>query len=267
MTRRPRGRFTPVALSAVLLAVLAISASSAPVRASTASDAESLVINLINADRVKAGLVPLRSHWDLASISGYRASKMAQKNVMSHSVGGSLGAQLNGRGVVWYRYGEAIAYTTKSWATTAARELHRVWMASAPHRALLMSSKFNYVGVGLALRSSNSRTFGSVVLSESLDENGARSWFTDVDVVGDDIRWAWAGADLQLQTHTAGLRDFDVQYRSGSSGWKTLRNDSTSRSATLWNRTRGVTYAMRVRATDRRGNVGAWTPEIRVKLP
>jgi uncharacterized protein YkwD len=267
MTRRPRGRPLSVALTAVLLAVLATSTAPTSVDASAATDAEWLVVDLINADRVRAGLVPLRRHWDLASISGYRASRMADKNVLSHSAGGNLGTQLENRDVHWYRYGEAIGYSVKAWANTAARNLHEMWMASSTHRALLMSSRFNYVGVGLALRSSNGRTYGSVVLAESLDRNGARSWFLEADIDGDDITWSWSGADLPLQTHTAGLRDFDVQYRAGNNAWTTMRNDSTLRTATLWNRTSGVSYALRIRATDRRGNVGAWTPELRVKLP
>jgi uncharacterized protein YkwD len=267
MTRRPRGRPISVALSAVLLAVIALTGLPGHARASVASSAEAVLLGLINKDRARAGLVPLRAHADLASISGARASKMAERNLMSHTVGGSISAQLNAKDVVWYRYGEAIAYTTKAWAKSAAIELHRVWMASSPHRALLMSSKFNYVGIGLALRSSNHRTFGSVVLTESRDESGARSWFTDVDVVGDDIRWAWTGEDLKLQTRTAGLRHFDVQVRAGNNPWTTIRHDTTARTATLWNKTRGVSYAMRIRATDRLGNVGAWTPERRVTLP
>ncbi len=267
MTRRPPRRSVFVAFSAVLLASFALSGSPPPVSASTASDAEALVLRLINEDRADAGLTPLRYHSSLASIAGTRASKMASRNVMSHTVGGSISSQLNAKDVVWYRYGEAIAYTTRAWATSAAIELHRAWMASSPHRALLMSSKFNYVGVGLALRSSNNRTFGSVILTESRDVTGPSAWFTDVDISGNDISWDFSGADVKLQTRTAGLRHFDVQVRAGNNPWTTIRNDTTARTATLWNKTRGVSYAMRIRATDRLGNVGAWTPERRVTLP
>ena len=34
-------------------------------------------------------------------------------------------------------------------------------------------------------------------------------------------RWSWNGYDPRLQTHTAGLRDFDVQYRVGYGSWRT----------------------------------------------
>ena len=267
MTRRPRGRRLSVALTAVLLAVLAVTFAPPATRASTSTDAESLAIDLINAKRVAAGLVPLRRLHELAVIAGTRAGRMRDANSLSHSVGGSIDKQLANEDVDWYSYGEAIGYSYGSWASGAARDLVKLWMNSPSHRALLMSSKFNYVGVGLSYRSSNHRTFGSVMLTESTDVNGARSWVLRTSTAGDDITWTWSGADLALQTHTAGLRDYDVQYRVGSGSWVTARNDSTGTSITLWNRTRGVTYGVHIRATDRRGNAGAWTAEYRVTLP
>jgi uncharacterized protein YkwD len=267
MTRRPRGRRLSVALTAVLLAVLAVSSAPSAIRASTSTDAESLAIDLINAQRVNAGLVPLRRLHELAVIAGTRAGRMRDANSLSHTVGGNIEKQLANEDVDWYSYGEAIGYSYGSWASGAARDLVKLWMNSSSHRALLMSSKFNYIGVGLAYRSSNHRTFGSVMLTESVDVNGARSWVLRTSTSGDDITWTWSGADLTLQTHTAGLRDYDVQYRVGSGSWVTARNDSTSTSFTLTNRTRGVTYGVHIRATDRRGNAGAWTKEYRVTLP
>jgi uncharacterized protein YkwD len=267
MTRRPRGRRLSVVLTAVFLAVLSASSLPGAAHASAETDAESLIIDLVNHDRTARGLVPLRRINDLAAIAGARASKMAAANTLSHSVGGDIGDQLDSRDVDWYRYGEAIAYTTSAWADSAARTLFKMWMGSDAHRALLMSSKFNYIGVGLALRSSDDRTFGSVVLTESPDMNGPRSWFTGSKVSGDDITWTWSGADVPLQTHTAGLRDYDVQYRVGSGSWRTTRNDTTATSITLRDLSSGVGYGVRVRATDRRGNAGAWTAERRVTLP
>ncbi len=267
MTFPRPGRRVPIALSAVLLAVLVAATDPTPVHASAASDAEATVVDLINRDRIAAGLVPLRVNWDQAAIADTRAARMASRNVANHTVGGNLAGQLDARDVAWYGYGEAVGYSTRSWATSAAQHLVQMWMASKPHRALLMSSKLNYIGVGLARRSSNGRTYGAVVLTDSRDVNGARAWFLDVKVTGDDIRWTWNGADLSLQTRTAGLRDYDVQYRVGSGSWRTMRNDTKTTSATLWNRTRGVTYGLRVRATDRHGNIGTWTNELRVRLP
>ena len=87
---------------------------------------------------------------------------------------------------------------------------------------------------------------------------------TRVSRSGDDVRWTWSGYDPRLQTHTAGLRDFDVQYRVGWASWVLLRDNTTQTSITLANRPGGRSYALRVRATDRRGNVGVWSREARI---
>ncbi len=134
-------------------------------------------------ERTARGLVPLRRYGDLADVAGRRATKMRDTNILSHSIAGDLGRQLTDEGVTWYRYGETIAYTYKAWANEAARDLVKVWMASAPHRDLLMSSRFNYIGVGLAYRSSNGRTFGSIVVSDVPDRSGASAWFTGARVI------------------------------------------------------------------------------------
>ena len=84
---------------------------------------------------------------------------------------------------------------------------------------------------------------------------------------GDDISWTWNGYDPRLQTHLAGLRDFDVQYRIGYGDWRLIRDNTWATSLTLLDRVHGRSYAIRVRATDRRGNVGRWTAESRIWVP
>jgi hypothetical protein len=139
-------------------------------------------------------------------------------------------------------------------------------MNSSAHRALILSSRFNYIGVGLAYRSSNRKTFSSAVFAETSDHTKAVGRVSRRSRSGDDIRWTWSGYDPRLQTHTAGLRDFDVRYRVGYGTWRLLRNNTTSTSLYLSNRPSG-SYAIRVRATDRRGNVGAWSSESRIWVP
>ena len=268
MASRPPRRLLPRALGAALITALAVTAFAAPASAATsASTAEAMIIGWVNTDRAAAGLAPLRGDSDLAYIAGIRASRMASSNTMSHTVGGNLGSQLAYRDVQWYRYGETIAWTSYAWTVDAARALYRSWMNSAPHRALLMSTRFNYIGVGLAYRSSNGRTFGSAVMTESLDHTRAVARIKTKSRSGDDVSWTWNGYDPRLQTHTAGLRDFDVQYRIGYGAWQTIYDNTTSKSLVLRDRAHGQSYAIRVRATDRRGNVGPWTIEQRVWVP
>lgn len=265
--RSPR-RSLSHAVGATLIAALAVTAVVAPVSAATsASTAETMIIGWVNTDRAAAGLAPLRGDADLAYLAGLRASRMASTNTLNHTVGGDLANQLAYRDVQWYTYGEAIGWSSAAWTVDAAKAIYRAWMNSSPHRALLMSTRFNYIGLGLAYRSSNSRTFGSAVMTESLDHTRAVARMTGAYRSGDDISWSWNGYDPRLQTHTAGLRDFDVQYRIGYGDWRTIRDNTTATSLTLRDRVHGRSYAIRVRATDRRGNVGRWTAESRIWVP
>lgn len=257
-----------IATRAALIATLAISVFAPSANATTsASAAEALIIGWVNSARSDRGLVPLRNHTSLASISGLRASRLASANTLSHTIGGNLASQLNAYRVPWYRYGEAIGWSSAGWSVDAARAIYRGWMNSAPHRALLMSDRFNYIGMGLAYRSSNRRTFSSAVLAESADQTRAVGRVSGASRSGDDVRWTWSGYDPRLQTHTAGLRDFDVQYRIGAGTWVLLRDNTTGTSIALANRYGGRSYSIRVRATDRRGNVGAWSSESRIWVP
>ena len=268
MLPRTHRRSLSRALGATLIAALAVTAFVAPVSAATsASTAEAMIIGWVNTDRAAAGLKPLRGDGTLAYIAGLRASRMASSNVLNHTVGGNLYSQLNFKRVQWYRYGETVGWSTAGWTVDSARAIYRGWMRSSPHRALLMSSRFNYIGLGLAYRSSNRRTYGSAVMTESRDHTGAKAGITAARRSGDDLSWSWTGSDIRLQTHTAGLRDFDVQYRIGSGSWRTIRDNTTSKSLTLRDRPHGRYYAIRVRATDRRGNVGAWTGQSRIWVP
>jgi hypothetical protein len=249
-----------------LVAALAITAF-APTASAATSYAEGLVVSLINQARTARGLVPLRYDSDLVAISGLRASRMASANTLSHTVGGNLSSQLRAYGARWYRYGEDIGWSTATWPTSSARAIFNAWMRSAPHRALILSDRFNYLGVGLAYRSSNRRTYGSVVFAEMADHSRPIARVTSARRSGDDARWTWSGYDVRLQTHTAGLRDYDVQYRVNYGAWLLLRNNTNQSSLTLTNRPGGRSYAIRVRGTDQRGNVGAWSSERRVWVP
>jgi uncharacterized protein YkwD len=266
MHSTPPRRRLAIAMPAALIAAFAISVAAPIATGTSGSTAESSIIGWINAARSSRGLVPLRYDSDLASISGIRASRMASRNAMSHTVGGNLTSQLNAYGVQWFRYGEDIGWSTASWPSSSARSIFNAWMNSAPHRSIILSSRFNYVGVGLAYRSSGHKTFGSAVFAETTDHTRAVARVTRATRSGDDVRWSWSGYDPRLQTHTAGLRHYDVQYRANYGPWHLIRNDTTRTSLTVANRGRG-TYAVRVRATDRRGNVGAWSSEARIRVP
>ena len=265
----PHGRGMParrsIALALALVATVALPVT--PARAMTDTDAEGLLLGWINSARADRGLVPYARWTALSSLAGLRAGRLRDANTLSHSLPGDLGSQLTARGVTWYRYGETLAYASGGWNKDTVRRLYDSWRGSRAHWDLLMSDRMNYVGIGVAYRSSNGRIFGSVVMTDSPDHTGARAWMSTVSRSGDDVHWTWAGRDSRLQTRTAGLRDYDLQYRVDGGSWRLIRDNTTSTTITLRDRAHGHRYYLRVRATDRRGNVGAWSNPSTMWVP
>jgi len=263
------GGFGRLALLASLAAVVAVglgpAAHPAPVRAGTADTMEATLLSGINAERAKLGLVPLRLHAGLVDMAGDRAAAMASAGAMSHTK--CLSCELNARGIQWWGVGEVIAANNYPWGSQSAQVLLQSWLSSSVHRAILMSSTFNYIGIGVAYRSANSTTYGAAVLTESADRTGPWARMGTVARSGTTVTWTWTGADTMLQTHTAGLKSFDVQYRVGSGSWSTIKSGTTAKSLALTSRAHGYYYGLRVRSRDNLGHLCGYTAELRIWVP
>ena len=253
-----------VAISMVVLGGFSPIATPGAVRAGTAETMEAQLVGWINSSRAKLGLRALRVHTGLTSLAGYRAGVMASTGVLSHTVAGCLSCSLTSRGIQKYSDGEVIAENTYPWGSSSALALFNWWKSSPEHWGLLMSRTFNYFGVGVAYRSSNRMTFGSVVLTESVDQTGGWARMGSGGASGTTVSWSWNGGDIWLQTHTAGLHNFDVEYRIDYGVWSLIRKGTTVKSLSLSGRPHGHYYAIRVRSHDWRGNSSAWTAEIPV---
>jgi uncharacterized protein YkwD len=269
---RPRptaGALLRLVLCASLAAVFVTGAGPvahpAPVAASTASTMEADLLRWINEARVRKGLVPLRLLAPLVDLAGDRASYMASKNVLKHP--SCLGCLLTNRGIQWYAAGEVIASTSYPWGSQAATSIFNMWKRSSGHWAILMSSRFNYIGLGVAYRSSNRTTFAAGVLTESVDQTKPWGKVVDASRKSSTVTWDWTGADTRLQTHTSGLRNFDVQYRVDGGTWTTIRTGTTAKSLSLSGRAGGHYYGLRVRARDNRGYVSSYSAELRIWVP
>lgn len=263
--------FSParLVLMACLAAVVAVGvgplAHPAPVAAGTAETMETNLLSWVNAERAKRGLVALRLHSGLVTYSGDRAAKLASTGVLSHP--SCLSCDLSSRNIQNYSNGEDIAYTTWPWGDQAAQSIYNGWKGSTGHWALLMSNKFNYVGFGVAYRSANSSTWASVVFTESLDRTNPWGKVSSGNRSGTTVSWAWTGAETPLQTHASGFKDYDVQYRTDSGSWSTIRSATTTTSMSLSGRASGHYHGLRVRARDIRGNVSGYSAELRVWVP
>lgn len=270
MTRsRPAAAVSRLLVAALLAAgfVTALGPMAHPgaAAASTADTMESRILGSINAERAKHGLVALRVHSGLADLAGDRAAYMASIGALQHI--SCLSCTLKSRGIQWYGVAEVIAANNWPWGSQAADTLFNSWMASSTHRAILLNTKYNYIGIGVAYRSSNHSTYASAVLTESKDRTKPWGKMSSVSRSGTTVSFSWTGADITLQTHTAGLKNFDVQYRVGSGSWTTIRSGTTARSLSLSSRAHGHYYSLRVRARDNLGYVSSYSAELRIWVP
>jgi hypothetical protein len=247
------------------MALLFPAALPAPAAASTASDAESVMLKLMNYERTKRGLVALRLDSRMAAIARDRSNYQASRDIGSHthSGGRTVFDLIQNAGVKWYSAGEIIAQNRYYPSITeSARTAVRGWLNSSTHRSILLSKGYNYVGFGYAMNSGSERRYWTGVYLKGPDRTKPWAEMDGVSkrVDGSYIRVTvkWNGGDRRLQVLTSGLRYYEIQRRRPGGTWVkwgtgTTRNDYRS---VRWNR--NSTYDLRVRARDRAGNVSDW---------
>ncbi len=106
---------------------------------------EEEVVRLVNVERAKAGLSPLKIDWELSRVAKYKSQDMHDKNYFSHTspTYGSPFDMMKHFGISYTAAGENIAKGQKS-----AEQVVQAWMNSEGHRANIMSSKYSHIGVG-----------------------------------------------------------------------------------------------------------------------
>lgn len=121
------------------------SPAEAPMK-STAPDAVELeLVRLVNCERQKAGLKPLRSHSHLTQAAGSHALHMAGTKTLAHELDGkSVGDRLDHVGFRWSHCGENIACGQDTPA-----EAFRSWMNSPGHRANILGPDYTQIGIGV----------------------------------------------------------------------------------------------------------------------
>ena len=213
-------------------------------------------------------LQPLRLDPALRTLARERAANLVAASAFSHAAaGGDIGAALRADYIQYWSAGEDIAWTNAPWGSTAASWIYRGLRGSPVHWALMMSRTFNYVGVGAGERQRDGRTFVSIIFTESRDHTPPIASMRSATRSGTTVTFKWYGRDRLLQTHTAGFRDFDVEYRVDEGAWRLVRDNTTSTGTTWASRPRGHTYWVRVRGRDRAGNVSSWSAPLGLHVP
>ena len=160
--------------------------------------------------------------------------------------------------IAWYQCGEAIADTTAAPGPTGAAALYALWKGSPEHYALITSTTFNYVGIGVTYRAANRTTYASILFLEGPDRTMPIASFTNVSLTGRSIHWGWTAYDPIIQSHLAGVKNYDVELRVNNGVWRILRSASTGVSCSMPNEAKGSSWTLRVRARDNAGNVSRW---------
>jgi uncharacterized protein YkwD len=148
------------ALTLLLVAAPAASAASACASANASADQATkralvrATLCVLNAERAKHRLAPLRLNHRLSRAARRHSRAMARRHFFSHDSlnGSSFVDRIRRTGYLsgahtWY-IGENIAYG--SGQLSAPRSIGRAWMNSAGHRANILSRSFRSIGIGIA---------------------------------------------------------------------------------------------------------------------
>jgi uncharacterized protein YkwD len=148
------------ALAVLLFAVPNASAAGACSAANSAASKASkrdlvrATLCVLNAERARHRLRPLRLNRRLSLAAQRHSRAMARQRFFSHTSpgGGSFVDRIRSTGYLSgarsWTVGENIAYGSGSRSTP--RSIGSAWMNSAPHRANVLSGSFRSIGIGIA---------------------------------------------------------------------------------------------------------------------
>ncbi|MFD9857619.1 CAP domain-containing protein [Streptomyces alboflavus] len=104
------------------------------------------VLDLVNAERQKAGCRPLTTNSKLATAAQRHSADMKARNYFSHTSpdGTDPGRRITAAGYRWSTYGENIARGQQT-----AKSVMTSWMNSSGHRANILNCSFKELGVGV----------------------------------------------------------------------------------------------------------------------
>lgn len=136
---------------AILLAVISPAVTYGWDNYTFSSAAEDKIVTLINQARASAGLPALADNSALAGVARWRSKDMWDRSYFSHSIpnppGGDVFDELHARNICYTTAGENIAVNNYPDDQTVQVAFNG-WMNSSGHRAIILSSAYNRVGVG-----------------------------------------------------------------------------------------------------------------------
>lgn len=101
------------------------------------------ILNLVNAERAKAGLSELKLDLSVTAAANVRANEIKQSFSHTRPDGSSFSSALKEQGVSYKRSGENIA-----WGQKSPEQVMNAWMNSDGHRANILNKNFENIGIG-----------------------------------------------------------------------------------------------------------------------
>ena len=110
------------------------------------------VVDLVNAERAKAGLAPLTIDANVEKAANVRANEIQTSFDHVRPNGSSFSTALKEQSVSFQGAGENIA-----WGQKTPEEVMNAWMNSAGHRANILNKNYTHIGVGNVQNSSGTQ--------------------------------------------------------------------------------------------------------------
>lgn len=110
------------------------------------------IFSIVNQERAKAGMQPLSYNSTMEKYAQIKSRDMGDNNYFSHEdlSGNLITVKMKNDGVSYSAWGENIAYIGgNTSASTLASQFMNNWMNSSGHRANILSSNFNSIGIGV----------------------------------------------------------------------------------------------------------------------
>ncbi len=166
-----RARSILIAIASSSLLLLATAASSYAACANAQLDPNATntaliskaTVCLVNAERTKLGIKPLKSNRKLTRIAQSHSAKMAKENFFDHTDpdGTTFFKRVKRSGYLTgvrsYLVGENILISTGNFATPT--QIVANWMNSKPHRKNLLNATFSELGSGVAISQASGAFF------------------------------------------------------------------------------------------------------------
>ena len=135
-------------------------APASPEKVSGLTDQETEILGLVNQQRVRGGLAPLKFSPRLAVIARGHSYDMAMRHYLAHNSpdGVAPADRISGVGIGYRIVGENIYMDDNADSANVPRRAMNGWLKSPEHLANIVSGKFTETGIGIA-QSADGRTY------------------------------------------------------------------------------------------------------------